>query len=300
MNILITGGAGFIGSHLVDKLSGTDNKLFVLDNLHRGRMANIIDHINSGRVAFFESDIRNYDEIRAKFSGIDIVYHLAAQSNVLGAVADMDYSFETNVIGTFNVLKASLEAGVKRLIFSSSREAYGEAQYLPVDEAHPLNSKNTYGASKAAGEIYCCVFRNMGQMEIVIFRLSNVYGLRDFGRVIPIFLENAARNKDFMIYGKHKIIDFISVDIVTDIFIEAMTHDTVQNEAAVNIGSGKGTTLVELGEKIIMLTKTSAKLVFKETNKAEVNKFVANIDNLKALFNLKPPDDPLYFLEHMI
>ena len=300
MNILITGGAGFIGSHLVDKLSQTDNNLSVIDNLHRGKIGNIKEHIDSKRIAFYEEDIRSYEEIRSKFSGIDVVYHLAAQSNVLGAVADMDYSYETNVTGTFNVLKSSLEAGVKRVIFSSSREAYGEAQYLPVDETHPLNSKNIYGASKAAGEIYCRVFRNMADMEVVIFRLSNVYGTRDFGRVIPIFFENAAQNKDFMIFGKDKIIDFVSVEIVVDAFVKAMMLDGVQDETAVNIGSGKGTSLIELGERIVKMTNTKAKLVIKETNKAEVNKFIAKIDKFKALFNFKPPDDPLYFLDEMV
>ncbi len=300
MNILITGGAGFIGSHLVDKLSQNENHLAVLDNLHRGKMSNIEKHINNKRIAFHKADIRYYDDIRDLFSGVDVVYHLAAQSNVLGAVSDLDYSFETNVIGTYNVLKASLDAGVKRVVFSSSREAYGEAQYLPVDEEHPLNSKNAYGAGKAAGEIYCRVFRNMGLMDVVIFRLSNVYGARDFGRVIPIFIQNAKQNRNFKIYGKDKIIDFVSVEIVVDVFIKAMTHAEITKETAVNIGSGRGTTLIELGERIIRMTNSQSKLEYKQTNKAEVNKFIAKIERLKKLFNYKPPRDPLYFLREMI
>jgi len=299
LNILITGGAGFIGSHLIDKLSKTDHNLYVIDNLHRGKIENIEKHLDNGRIIFYDADIRDYDEIQPKFKGMDVVYHLAAQSNVLGAVTDMDYSFETNVRGTFNILKSALKAGVKRVIFSSSREAYGEAQYLPVDENHPLSSKNIYGASKAAGEIYCRVFRDMGNMEVVIFRLSNVYGLRDFGRVIPIFLKNASENKDLLIFGKHKIIDFISVDIVTNAFVQAMKLKEIQDETAINIGSGRGTTIVELGEKIIQLTKTNSQLIYKETNRVEVNKFIAKIDKFKNYFNHIPPNDPLYYLKEM-
>ncbi len=300
MNILITGGAGFIGSHLVDCLCNTDHKLYVLDNLHRGKLENIEKHLDCKRIVLYEEDIRNYGDIKSKFQDIDVVYHLAAQSNVLGAVSDLDYSFETNVTGTFNVLKSASESGVKRVIFSSSREAYGEAQYLPVDENHPLNSKNYYGASKAAGELYCRVFRDMGEMEVVVFRLSNVYGNRDFNRVIPIFLQNALQNRDFMFYGKHKIIDFVSIDIVVDVFVKAMTLGKIQDEPAINIGSGKGTTLIELGKKIIQLSKADSKLVFKETNKVEVNKFIANIDIFKKYFNIKLPENPLSYLKEMI
>ena len=112
------------------------------------------------------------------------VFHLAAQSNVMGAIENIDYSFETNVVGTYNVLKAAHAARAKRVLFASSREVYGEAQYVPVDEAHPIASKNTYGASKVAGETYCQVFATNFGLETIILRLANVYGSRDFGRVI--------------------------------------------------------------------------------------------------------------------
>ena len=155
--ILITGGAGFIGSHLVDRLAlDPSNHLIVLDNLRRGRLANL--EPMTDRVEFIQGDICDRSVVERAVQGVDLVYHLAAQSNVLGAVTDIDYSFRANVVGTFEVLKAAAEAGVRRLVFSSSREVYGDPQTLPVPESAPISPKNAYGASKAAGEMYCRAF----------------------------------------------------------------------------------------------------------------------------------------------
>ena len=122
MKVLVTGGAGFIGSHLVDRLVSENYEVVVLDNLHRGKLHNIQKHIDKEAVRFLPLDIRNYDGLEKACSGVEIVFHLAAQSNVMGAVENIDYSFESNVLGTFNILKAAAKKNVRRLIFSSSRE----------------------------------------------------------------------------------------------------------------------------------------------------------------------------------
>src|SRR5258706_14726829 len=126
MRVLVTGGAGFIGGHLVDRLDadGVD-QVIVLDNLNRGRVANLPV---SPRVAFHQGDIRNPAVLSDAVRGCEIVFHLAAQSNVLGAVAEPNYSFTTNVVGTFEVLQAARREGVRRVVFSSSREVYGDPQ----------------------------------------------------------------------------------------------------------------------------------------------------------------------------
>ncbi|MHB2155693.1 SDR family NAD(P)-dependent oxidoreductase [Calditrichota bacterium GD2] len=299
MNILVTGGAGFIGSHLIDRLLKEGFNVRTLDNLHRGKEANIKAHIESGRLTFFRKDIRYYEQIEPLFADIDIVYHLAAQSNVLGAVQDVDYSFNTNVVGTFNVLKACKKHGVKRLIFTSSREAYGEAQYLPVDEAHPLSSKNTYGASKVAGETYCRVFQNMGDLEVVILRLANVYGERDFDRVIPIFLNNVLNNRDIHIYGGKQVIDFVSIEIVVEALVQSMDNP-LAIKGPINVGSGRGTTLFELAERIMKYANTQSKIVVDPPRSAEVVKFTARIERFKQIFKISIPEDPLYYLPDMI
>lgn len=299
MQIMVTGGAGFIGSHLVDRLVKEGQKVFVIDNLFRGKKENIAGHLKNGAIQFYENDIRNYDQIKDKFAGCDVVFHLAAQSNVMGAVENLDYSFYSNVVGTFNVLKAAQAAGVSRVIFTSSREAYGEAQYLPVDEQHPLNSKNTYGASKVAGEKYCQVFQNMGAFDVVIFRLANVYGERDFDRVIPIFLNNVAHHEDIHVYGGKQVIDFVSIEIVVEALVQAIGNNQA-TQGATNIGSGRETTLFELAERIMKLTGTNNRVVIDPPRSVEVVKFTANIRRFKSIFDVPVPDEPLYYLEKMI
>jgi len=299
MKIMITGGAGFIGSHLVDRLVQDNHNVSVLDNLFRGKLSNIQTHIDSGKVEFYPADIRRYTEMEKLFSGVDVVFHLAAQSNVMGAVSNLDYSFESNVTGTYNVLKAASENGVKKLIFTSSREIYGDAEYLPVDERHPMNSKNAYGASKAAGEKYCQVFQNMGFFETVILRLANVYGMRDFGRVIPIFIDNVMQNKDIHIFGGEQLIDFISVELVVNVLIDSMENTSLA-EKPINVGSGKGISLFNLAEKIQSIFPGKSKIVINPARDAEVVKFTADISRFKEASKIIIPEDPLYFLKKMM
>ncbi len=299
MRVLVTGGAGFIGSHLVDSLVSAGHSVRVLDNLFRGKVENIKNHLKKGKIEFLNKDIRFYEQVRDACRNSEIVFHLAAQSNVMGAVQNINYSFKTNVVGTFNILKACKAAGVKRVIFTSSREAYGEAQYLPVDEKHPLSSKNIYGASKVAGEKYCEVFQNMNDFEVVILRLANVYGERDFDRVIPIFLNNVFKHRDIHIYGGKQLIDFVSIEIVVAALMESM-NNTEAPDGPTNIGSGKGTTLFELAEQIMKLTKTKNKIVVDPPRTVEVVKFTADISRFKSVFNIDLPDNPLYYLKTMI
>lgn len=299
MKILVTGGAGFIGSHLVDRLISDGYDVVVTDNLFRGKLENIKQHIDSGKINFHNTDIRDYSGLLKVMQGCEVVFHLAAQSNVMGAVENIDYSFESNVVGCFNALKAAKETGVKRFIFSSSREAYGEAQYLPVDEKHPLSSKNTYGASKVAGEKYCEVFQNMCDLEVVIFRLANVYGERDYNRVIPIFLNNAFNKKDIHIYGGKQVIDFISIEIIVEAFIQAINNQEALS-CPTNVGAGKGVTLFDLAGRIMKLTDTDIKVAVDPPRTVEVVKFTANIERFKKIFDIRLPEDPLYYLETMI
>lgn len=299
MKILVTGGAGFIGSHLVDSLLEEGHQVKVLDNLFRGKRENLAKHVKKKNFEFVEQDIRNFEDVQNSMKNCDIVFHLAAQSNVMGAISDMDYSFQTNVIGTFNVLKAAAQNKVKRLIFTSSREAYGEAQYIPVDEKHPLSSKNTYGASKVAGEKYCQVFQNMDQLEVVIFRLANVYGLRDFNRVIPIFLDNIKNKENIKIYGGKQVIDFVHVSIVVKALIAAIDNEGCLT-APTNVGSGQGTTLFELASRIKELSKSETEVIVEPPRSVEVVKFTAAIDRFKQIFDVSIPVDPLFSLPEMI
>ncbi|MBD3225701.1 MAG: SDR family NAD(P)-dependent oxidoreductase [Caldithrix sp.] len=299
MQICVTGGAGFIGSHLVDRLLNEGHRLVVIDNLLRGKKTNIQEHIQNRRMTFLENDIRDYKFISQAMEGCEVVFHLAAQSNVMGAVENIDYSFETNVVGTFNTLKAARLNNVRRFIFTSSREVYGEADYLPVDEYHPLSSKNTYGASKVAGEKYCQVFQNMGSFEMVVLRLANVYGERDFDRVIPIFLDRAFNGKNICIYGGKQVIDFISVEIIVDALLMALYNNEFLS-GPTNIGSGQGTTLFSLVNRVKALTQTKSEVIIEPPRSVEVVKFVADNKRFSKVYQKMVPDDPLYYLPKMI
>lgn len=297
MKVLVTGGAGFIGSHLVDALVEQNHEVTILDNLHRGKLQNVQRHLDRKRLTFIKGDIRNYNEVAEICNGCDTVFHLAAQSNVMGAVTDLDYSFQSNVVGTYNVLKATKECGVRRVIFSSSRETYGEAQYLPVDEEHPLLAKNPYGASKISGEVYCEVIRKMG-LEVYIFRLANVYGTRDYDRVIPIFLESLKTKKPIRIFGGDQIIDFISVDFIVQVFLQSM-EIKYEYHGPINVGSGMGTNLFELVKRLEQVTGLKTEVQIEASREVEVRAFTAKVDKLERLFSLRVPADPLKGLQRM-
>ncbi|KAA3617165.1 MAG: NAD-dependent epimerase/dehydratase family protein [Calditrichaeota bacterium] len=292
MKIFVTGGAGFIGSHLVDKLVVLNHEIIVFDNLFRGKVENIESHIKSGKIRFVEGDIRDVNSVIKESEGCDIVFHLAAQSNVMGSITDIDYSFQTNVVGTYNVLQAAHKNGIKRFIFSSSRESYGEAKSVPVKEDHVLDSKNSYGASKVAGEKYCQVFQNMYNMEIVILRFANVYGTRDFARVIPIFIDNVLKNKNINIFGGKQVIDFISVETICEVLIDCITNSLVL-KGPTNVGSGRGMTLFELAERVKNLIPTQSEINVEPARSEEVVRFVASLERFKQVFDINIDEDPL-------
>jgi UDP-glucose 4-epimerase len=185
--VLVTGRAGFIGRHLVAALVAGGDEVTVLDNLCRGERAAVEESVSR----FMLGDVRDPAVVADAARGAAVIYHLAAQSNVLGAVSDIDYSFTTNVVGTYNVLTMARDLGVERVVFTSSREVYGEVDHVPVNEDQVLNPKNAYGASKVAGEVYCRAFQTTYGLDVAVLRLSNVYGPGDRDRVIPIWMERA-------------------------------------------------------------------------------------------------------------
>ncbi|MCL5996855.1 MAG: NAD-dependent epimerase/dehydratase family protein [Chloroflexi bacterium] len=295
MKIIVTGGAGFIGSHLVDRLVRDGwGDVVIVDNLFRGKVTNISHHLSGSAVTFLKTDIRDYERVCECFSGAEVVFHLAAQSNVIGAVNDIDYSFTTNVTGTLNVLKAAQACGVRRLVFTSSREVYGEATCLPVSEDHPLNSKNAYGASKVAGEAYCRVFNAPAGLRTSVVRLANVYGPRDVDRVIPIWIERALQGLNLIVYGGQQLIDFVWVDTVVEALLRMARSDAV--DAPVNIGSGKGISILELAQRTLALAGTSSTLDLRPARAAEVTRFAADVTRMNTWLGLQPPADPLFAL----
>lgn len=292
MRILVTGGAGFIGGHLVDGLLSVGvDEVIVVDNLSRGRRSNLEDCLD--RISFVHADIRNVEILGRAMRGIDVVYHLAAHSTVLGAERNRDQAFSVNVLGTFDVLSVAVQTGVKRFIFASSREVYGEGGKRPTRETAPLRPKNTYGVSKAAGEMGCELFRTRG-LETAILRLTNVYGPRDHGRVIPTFLQNALGERPLIVYGGDQILDFVWIGIVVDAFLKVGLGPLIREP--LNIGSGRGTRVIALARRIVEMTKSRSRVQVCQGRPEEVRCFVADVRRACALLNLAQPTDPLVHL----
>ena len=294
--VLVTGGAGFIGIPLVERLAARGDEVVALDNLKRSSRQALEPALATGRVQLVEADIRDHGALARAAAGCSTVFHLAAQSNVMGAVADPDYSVTTNVVGTFNVLRSAAEAGAGRVVFSSSREVYGEATSLPVAEDHPLLAKNPYGASKVAGEAYCRTFANTHGLPVEIVRFANVYGPGDSGRVIPLWLIAAQEGRDISVYGGEQVIDFLWVGTAVEALLHAAEHGL---PGPVNIGSGVGTRILDLAARVLEVTGSRSCIARTPARELEVAKFVADVRKMRAL-GLSPETDPLQHLGELV
>jgi nucleoside-diphosphate-sugar epimerase len=292
MKILVTGGAGFIGRHLVKHRSNTSH-IVVLDNLHRVMPGQFAEGIE-----FREADIRDRSAVENAMDGCEVVFHLAAQSNVMGAIADADYAFSSNVAGTYNVLQAALKERVKRLVFPSSREVCGDPKRVPVRESSPLRPKNAYGTSKVAGEAYCGLAAREG-LDTAVLRLANVYGPGDRDRVIPLFADAAASGEPLTVFGEGKVLDFVWIGTVVDALVKAgLGRRSIRGP--VNVGSGKGVTIAELARRVVQLSGSSSPVRIVPEREQEVGRFVADITRGKRVLGIEEPDDSLWGLAEML
>jgi UDP-glucose 4-epimerase len=290
MNILITGGAGYIGSRLAARLEG-DHAVTVLDNFHRGTVVT-----ESARLC--EGDVRDENLLNELTRNTDVIFHLAAESAVMSANTDPEYCFSTNVTGTFRVLQAAKANNVKRVVFSSSREVYGESPRLPVSESAPLAPRNIYGASKAAGEMCCGAYLADLSNEISIVRLSNVYGPGDKGRVIPLFVNNAIQDLPLTLFGARQVIDFLWIDTAIEALLQLGLGPYIPGP--LNIASGKGTDIFELASRVVSAAGSSSTIEVAPARDVEVMRFIADVSAARSALNLPVPEDPLFGLPEVI
>ena len=291
-NVLVTGGAGFIGSHLVQRLLSQRARVTVLDNFSRTSSDSPL-HYTGDSVRLIRGDIRDRDCVEAACAGQDVVFHLAAQSSVMRAAADWDESFTSNVAGTFEVLRAAKLMGAKHCVFASSREVYGDPARLPVAEDAPLNPKNAYGVSKLAGELYCRAFED-DLFRVSVLRLANVYGPGDLGRVIPLFLGQAVRNEDLVLYGGGQVLDFVWIHTVVDAFLSVALSKAPTGP--LNIGSGAGITVQDLARRIVNLSGSRSRIIVEPARSVETVGFIADITNAKQKLHIDVPDQALDYL----
>lgn len=258
--VVVVGGAGLIGSHVVDQLIETDvGEIVIYDNFARGRHENIEGALRDPRVSIFGAggDILQSDILTDAFDGADGVFHLAA----LWLLQCRDYpraAFDVNVRGSFNVLEACLAAGVKRLVYSSSASVYGDALTEPMTEDHPFNNKNFYGATKIAGEAMARAFHHQHGLNLVGLRYMNVYGPRQDYRgayiaVIMKMLDAIDAGEAATVFGDgSEAFDFVAVEDCARANICAMRAESV--DRFYNVGTGRRTSLKQLAEMICTLT----------------------------------------------
>lgn len=251
MKYLITGGAGFIGSHLVATLIEAGHEVRIIDNFLTGKRENL-----HPQAQFFEADIRNLEAIKPAFVGVDGVFHTAALPRVQVSIQNPIETNEVNITGTLNVILAAKEAGVKRLVYSASSSAYGDPISLPLVEIMKPNPKSPYGLQKYVGEEYAKLAALFYGLETVSLRYFNVFGPRmaDDGAyctVIAIFLRQRSANEALTIYGDGSVTrDFTHVRDVVRANILAMTGEKVGKGEVINIGAGENHSVQEVAEMI--------------------------------------------------
>ena len=272
--IVLIGGAGLIGSHTVDLLAREDvREIVVYDNFVRGSVGNLENALRDPRVKIFEAggDIRQTDVLEAALNGADGVFHFAALW-LLQCHEFPRSAFDVNVGGTFNVMEACVRQGVTRLVYSSSASVYGDAVQEPMDEEHPYNNKNFYGATKIAGEAMLRAFHHRYALNYVGLRYMNVYGPRQdykgaYIAVIMRMLDAIDRGEGPTILGDgSEAFDFVAVSDCGRANLCAMTADTVARYY--NVGTGKRTSLKELAEMIVNLTGCNQPIQYKERSQA--------------------------------
>ncbi len=251
MKILVTGGAGFIGSHLVNELIEQGNEVVIIDNLSTGKKENI-----NSKAKFYNLDICEFEKIKPVFNGIDFVFHLAAIPRVPVSVQNPIETSKVNILGTINVFKASAEANVKRVVFASSSSVYGDQKTLPLKEDMISSPKSPYALQKSVGEQFAKLFNNLYNIPIVSLRYFNVYGPRidfnsEYSLVLGKFLKLKSQSKPLTVFGTgSQTRGFCFIDDVVKANIAAATSKNIKGGEVINVGSTKSYSINYLAEFI--------------------------------------------------
>jgi len=284
---LVTGGAGFIGSHIVDALLEQDHQVRVLDNLATGKKENLA-HVQ-GRIEFLEGDIRDRQTCAAACAGIDYILHQAALGSVPRSLADPLTSHDVNVTGTLNMLHAAHEAGVKRFVYASSSSVYGDHPVLPKVEENVGEPLSPYAATKAADEMYARIFSRCYGLETVGLRYFNVFGPRQdpfsaYAAVIPLFVKALLHGEAPTINGDgEQTRDFTYVANAVEANLRACTAPAEAVGEVFNVACGARASLNQLYAILQRLLERDVTPVYGSPRAGDVRDSLANIDKAKRL-----------------
>ena len=293
MKALVTGGAGFIGSNLVDALIERGDDVRVLDNFSTGNRANL-EGLDTEVV---EGELRSYERVHAAMRGIEVVYHLGALGSVLRSVQDPLTSSAVNVEGTLNVLLAARDEGVRRVIFSSSTSVYGLNRELPTAETTPPDPISPYGVAKLAAERYCISFSRVYEsFETVVLRYFNVFGPRQsphsqYAAVVPLFIAAIDRGEPVTIHGDgEQSRDFTYVTNVVDATIRA-AEATGATGRAFNVAAGSPATVNDVADTIGVLLGKPVEKRFEPPRPGDIRDSWADISAAREVLGYEPRVD---------
>lgn len=289
--MLVTGGAGFIGSHIVEKLLDVGHDVRVLDDLSTGSRENV-EGFGAG-MEFVEGDVRDIDVVRCATTGVDVVFHEAALASVPRSVDDPVTTNNVNVLGTLNVLLASRDAGVGRVVYASSSSIYGESPELPKREDMAPAPQSPYAVSKLAGEYYCGVFSRLYGLDCVALRYFNVFGPRQdptsqYAAVVPIFVTALLAGRRPVVYGDgEQSRDFTYVDNVVAANILAADGGGCAGEV-MNAACGSTVTVNELFGKLCELVGASLRPIYEAPRPGDVKHSYADIAKARSSLRFEP------------
>lgn len=291
MKCLVTGGAGFIGSHIIERLIRQHHDVICLDNFDpyydpKIKEQNISPFLRDDHFTLIRGDILNRTLLQEILDDVEVIYHEAAQAGVQISTENPLKSHEVNATGTLNLLESAVHADVKRFIYASSSSVYGTVKYLPFDEGHTLCPVSPYGVSKLMAEHYCRVFSDLYGLPSVALRYFTVYGpgMRP-DLAIHIFTRQALQNETLTIFGTgDRTRDFTYIDDIVDANMISLTR----GNGVYNIGGGHRVSIQELAEKIIEITKSSSIIQHKESKKGDAEHTYANTQKAQRDLGWRP------------
>lgn len=286
MKVLVTGGAGFIGSHIVDTLVENGHDVVIIDNLSTGNIENVND-----KAKFYNIDIRDKDiDDVFKEECPEYVIHHAAQIDVQRSIKDPVFDGDVNILGTINILENCKRCGAKKIIYASSAAVYGAPRYLPIDEKHDIQPISYYGISKFTPEHYIQVYGNLYDIKYTILRYANVYGIRQDpkgeGGVVSIFVDRMLSGKSVTIFGDgEQTRDFIYVDDIVSANMLALENGDGE---IVNIGTGIQTSVNDLYGTMEAIIKTGKSPINGIARAGDIKDSYFNIEKAEKILGFKP------------
>ncbi|MFW9805334.1 MAG: NAD-dependent epimerase/dehydratase family protein [Candidatus Thorarchaeota archaeon] len=290
---IVSGAAGFIGSHLVDLLLKEGFSVIGIDNLRTGKMENLTTSMTNTKFEFVDSDIRSEKLLKVVNRPVDIVYHLAAISSVKFSIKNPELVIDVNVKGTRNMLELTRKCDAKRFVFSSSAAVYGNPQSLPIREETPLNPLSPYAESKASAEMECQTYQNLYGITPIIFRYFNVYGPRqehsEYSGVIPIFIDQAIQNRDITVEGEgNQTRSFIYVeDVAQATYLGGIIES--DSRCIMNLSGLTSISISDLAHLIKEhIPHSKSKIVYRDAREGDVMDSIGSMERTTKILGFSP------------